>query len=224
VLWFTAGYATRMPGVEATNNRSTLRESILGSARGYQLFKVVTRGARTMQAMADQYIQAQPGQRLLDVGCGYGDLSDHVPNVDYVGIDLNEDYVAYARRSQRPGVRFEVASVIELRDAGLGTFDAAVTIGVLHHLSDSDVTSLLSALPVLLKPGGRYIAAEPVWDPEQQTTARVLAALDRGRFVREQERYEELISPWFAKTTSEIRHDLFWFPYTHCMITATLPE
>jgi 2-polyprenyl-3-methyl-5-hydroxy-6-metoxy-1,4-benzoquinol methylase len=175
-----------------------------------------------MQSMADQYIQAQPGQRLLDVGCGYGDLSHHLPGVDYVGIDVNEDYIAHARSSRREGARFEVASVTNLRKEDFGTFDCAVAIGVLHHVNDSDATSLLRALPDVLTPGGRFVAAEPVWDPDQQTTARVLAALDRGRFVRSQCAYEQLVSPWFGGTTSEIRHDLFWFPYTHCMITASV--
>jgi 2-polyprenyl-3-methyl-5-hydroxy-6-metoxy-1,4-benzoquinol methylase len=215
-----AGYATRMPA-GATKSKSSLRDSILGSARGYQLFKVLTRGAGTMQSMVDQYIQPQPGQRLLDVGCGYGDLSRHLPGIDYVGIDVNEDYIAYAQRNHRQGARFEMASVTELLSFDLGTFDYAVAIGVLHHLTDSDATRLLRSLPAVLNPGGRFVAAEPVWHSEQRTTARVLAALDRGRFVREQEGYEQLVAPWFAATDSEIRHDLFWFPYTHCMITAT---
>ena len=175
-----------------------------------------------MQSMADEYIQAQPGQRLLDVGCGYGDLSHHLPGVDYVGIDLNEDYITYARRSGREGTRFEVASVTNLREEDFGRFDCVVAIGVLHHVNDSEATSFLRALPDVLRPGGRFVAAEPVWYPEQRTTARVLAALDRGRFVRSQEGYEQLLSPWFATTDSEIRNDLFWFPYTHCMITANV--
>ncbi len=173
-----------------------------------------------MQSMADQYIQAEPGQRLLDVGCGYGDLSQHLPGVEYVGIDLNEDYIAYARHHCREGTRFEVASITNLAEEDFGTFDYVVAIGVLHHVNDADATSLLGALPAVLKPNGRFVAAEPVWDPEQRTTARVLAALDRGRFVRSQDAYEQLVSSWFDATRSEIRHDLFWFPYTHCMITA----
>jgi 2-polyprenyl-3-methyl-5-hydroxy-6-metoxy-1,4-benzoquinol methylase len=175
-----------------------------------------------MQSIADQYIQAQPGQRLLDVGCGYGDLSEHLPGVDYVGIDLNEDYIAYARRSCRDGTRFEVASVTNLKKEDFGAFDCAVAIGVLHHVKDCDAISLFRALPDVLKPGGRFVTVEPVWDPEQRTTARVLAALDRGRFVRSQDAYEQLVSSWFNTTTSEIRHDMFWFPYTHCIITASV--
>ena len=84
-------------------------------------------------------------------------------------------------------------------------------------------SALLKALPGLLKPDGRFLAAEPVFHPEQRTTARVLAALDRGRFVRDQLGYEGLVAPWFKDVTSEVRHDLYWFPYSHCVVQASAP-
>ena len=175
-----------------------------------------------MAAMAAQYVKARPGERILDVGCGYGDLSIHLPNVKYVGIDLNEQYIAYANREHSSHGEFVLGDVSDLPIGTLGTFDVAVAIGVLHHLPDSDVTSMLRAFSRMLVPSGRFVAAEPVWEPSQRTTARVLAALDRGRFVREESRYVDLLSPWFRRVECEIRHDLFWFPYTHCMITATV--
>ncbi len=185
------------------------------------MFKVITRGDRTMRRMAEGYVKARPGERILDVGCGYGDLSDCLVDVSYLGVDLNSRYITYARRQQKEGTEFVVGDATELSQAGLGPFDCAVAVGVLHHMSDADSTSMLQAVSSLLTPTGRFVAAEPTWDPAQRTTARVLAAIDRGRYVREQSRYEALISPWFATVTSEVRHDLFWFPYTHCMITAT---
>lgn len=221
----------RPDGLQSTHrsnhlrHMTTLRETILGSAVGYRAFKVVTRGDTTMEAMATEYVKPRPGERLLDVGCGYGDLSNHLPDVKYVGVDLNERFIDFANRHQSKYGEFVLGNVNGLSIETLGRFDAAVAIGVLHHLSDSDATSMLQALSEMLVPSGRFVAAEPVWDPAQRTTARVLAALDRGRFVREQLRYLELISPWFPHIECEIRHDLFWFPYTHCMITATLaPE
>jgi 2-polyprenyl-3-methyl-5-hydroxy-6-metoxy-1,4-benzoquinol methylase len=200
----------------------TMREAILGSASGYRAFKVLTRGDNTMRAMAAQYIRPQPGERILDVGCGYGDLARCLHDVTYVGVDMNEHYVGFAQRRPVGGAKFVVGDVTRLSAEDYGRFDCAVLIGVLHHLNDSDVTSTLKAISEMLDPLGRLVAAEPVWDPSQRTTARVLAALDRGRHVREQARYTELVSPWFATTVSEVRHDLFWFPYSHCMISATV--
>jgi 2-polyprenyl-3-methyl-5-hydroxy-6-metoxy-1,4-benzoquinol methylase len=175
-----------------------------------------------MAAMATQYVKPQPGERILDVGCGYGDLSNHLQDAKYVGIDFNERYIAFANRHHGTNGEFVLGNVNDLSIKSLGRFDTAVAIGVLHHLPDSDATSMLRALSEMLVPSGRFVAAEPVWDPTQRTTARVLAALDRGRFVREESRYVELLSPWFPHVECEIRHDLFWFPYTHCMITASL--
>jgi hypothetical protein len=42
--------------------------------------------------------------------------------------------------------------------------------------------------------------------------------MDRGRYVRDQRGYESLVAPWFDATRLDIRHDLFWFPYSHCII------
>jgi 2-polyprenyl-3-methyl-5-hydroxy-6-metoxy-1,4-benzoquinol methylase len=200
----------------------TMREIILGSSTGYRAFKVLTRGDETMRTMTTQYIRPKAGERVLDVGCGYGDLSKSLPDVRYVGVDVNAHYIEFAQRHPVAGADFRVGDVTRLSESEYGKFDCAVLIGVLHHLSDTDATSTLKAVSEMLNPHGRLVAAEPVWDPFQRTTARVLAALDRGRHVREQTRYEELVSPWFATTVSEVRHDLFWFPYTHCMISATL--
>ena len=201
---------------------TTMREMILGSSKGYRAFKVLTWGDDTMRAMAAQYIRPEAGERILDVGCGYGDLAQHLPGVTYVGVDVNERYIEFARSNSSAGAEYIVGDVTKLSEEKYGKFDCAVLIGVLHHLSDGDATSTLKAVSKMLNPDGRFVAAEPVWDPSQRTTARVLAALDRGRHVREQARYTELVSPWFSTTLSEVRHDLFWFPYTHCMITATL--
>jgi SAM-dependent methyltransferase len=175
-----------------------------------------------MAAMAEQYVKPRPGERILDLGCGYGDLSMHLPGAKYVGIDSNKRYIAFANRQHSVDCEFLVGDISSLSVDELGCFDAAVAIGVLHHLPDAAVTSTLRSVVEILLPSGRFIAAEPVWDPGQRTTARVFAALDRGRFVREEQRYIDLLSPWFAKIECEIRHDLFWFPYTHCMITATV--
>jgi 2-polyprenyl-3-methyl-5-hydroxy-6-metoxy-1,4-benzoquinol methylase len=175
-----------------------------------------------MQRIVVHYVRPRPGDRLLDVGCGYGDLVEHLDGVDYVGIDSNKSYLQLAQNVHGAGGQFVHASVTDLGCSGLGQFDVAVAVGLLHHLPDDDATALLKALPGALKPGGRFIAAEPVFHPEQRATARVLAALDRGRYVRDQRSYEELVSPWFRETTTEIRHDLFWFPYSHCMVQATV--
>jgi 2-polyprenyl-3-methyl-5-hydroxy-6-metoxy-1,4-benzoquinol methylase len=217
----------RGPALEANysacvTTRRTFRELVLGSSAGWRLFKALTGSDKTVATMADLFVTASPGERVLDVGCGYGDLARYLTDVEYVGVDISERYIEFARRQEVTGATYVVGDVTELSEERFGGFDCAVMIGVLHHLSDAEATTTLKAMSSMLKASGRMVAIEPVWDPDQRTTARVLAALDRGRYVRDQIRYEALVSPWYSRTSSEVRHDLFWFPYSHCIVRAAL--
>ena len=199
----------------------TLRETLLGSAAGYRLFKVATRGESTMRRMVAEYIQLSETESILDVGCGYGDLAMYVPATRYVGVDMNARYIEHAQRHRPDHAEFMLGDLGALSDQGLGQFDCAAAIGVLHHMDDETVGRMMKTVSELVKPSGRFVCAEPAWEPDQRTTARVLAALDRGRFVRDADGYRRLIEPWFPVVSIDIRHDLFWFPYTHCMVVAS---
>lgn len=43
-------------------------------------------------------IDAKQGDRILDIGCGTGDVLHSLPHVQYVGFDINEKYIATAKR------------------------------------------------------------------------------------------------------------------------------
>jgi ubiquinone/menaquinone biosynthesis C-methylase UbiE len=83
------------------------------------------------------------GMRVLDVGCGVGDVSliaaDLVgPTGSVVGIDQSEDALAVARArtvaTDRPWVSFERSDVNEFE--GGGAYDAVVGRFILLHLTD----------------------------------------------------------------------------------------
>ncbi len=48
--------------------------------------------------MPTENIRAVAGDRILDIGCGPGDILDSPPPVDYYGFDLNDAYIRFARR------------------------------------------------------------------------------------------------------------------------------
>lgn len=123
-----------------------------------------------------------PGDRVLDVGCGSGvvaallaELGAHV-----VGVDANEDAVAYARRTFGGSrARFEVGLVDDLGfDAA--TFDRAYCLEVIEHLPLFQGRHLLASLLRLVKPGGVLTLTTPNY---QGTWPAIEFALDRLHLV-----------------------------------------
>src|SRR5918999_135935 len=112
---------------------------------------------------------AEPGERLLDMGCGPGfyvsELLDQVgPKGSVVGLDASPQMLAVAahRSEGRPNVEFHQADATSLpvEDA---SFHRAVCVQVLEYVSDVE-TGLREILRAL-RPGGRAV----IWDVDWET-------------------------------------------------------
>ncbi|MCE4944446.1 class I SAM-dependent methyltransferase [Streptomyces noursei] len=128
------------------------------------------------------------GQRLLDVGCGWGSMVLHAAReygVRAVGITLSEEQATFARkRIADAGLadRVEIR-VQDYREIADGPFDAISSIGMAEHVGRAQYAEYAGLLHALLKPGGRLlnhqIARRPLADEE---TYRVDEFIDRYVF------------------------------------------
>jgi trans-aconitate methyltransferase len=95
--------------------------------------------------------------RILDLGCGAGDLSEHLANLatdGYVlGIDASPSMIAAAEHRQRPNLEFMVCSAQDLTRR-FGRFDLVVSTAVLHWIPQRDHPNVLTRIRSVLKPGG----------------------------------------------------------------------
>jgi len=141
-----------------------LYDLFLDADRQYSCAYFTDPGESLEQAQADKkaHIAAKlllrPGQRVLDIGCGWGGMAlylNRVADVDVLGITLSEEQLKVARqRAEAAGVadrvRFEL---IDYRDV-TGTFDRIVSVGMFEHVGPPHYRHFFNHCRDLLSPDG----------------------------------------------------------------------
>ncbi|PZT69336.1 SAM-dependent methyltransferase [Streptomyces sp. SW4] len=118
----------------------------------------------------------KPGQRLLDVGCGWGSMAVHAARehgVSVVGITLSQEQAAYARkRVADEGLtdRVEIR-VQDYRDVADGPYDAISSIGMAEHVGAERYLDYARSLYALLAPGGRLLNHQIARRPRRDESA-----------------------------------------------------
>jgi cyclopropane-fatty-acyl-phospholipid synthase len=174
---------------------------------------IFSRGATTLEEAQDAKrelvctkLALRPGDRVLDVGCGWGSFAIHAAErhgANVVGITLSEPQARLAReRVAEAGLtdRVEIR-VMDYRKVQDGPFDAIASIGMVEHVGAIRIDEYAQRLAALLPPGGRLLNhgiarlrhGEPeagpfserfVWpDAAPLHLSRILLALERAGFV-----------------------------------------
>ncbi|MEU0099626.1 cyclopropane-fatty-acyl-phospholipid synthase family protein [Streptomyces sp. NPDC006267] len=124
------------------------------------------------------------GDRLLDVGCGWGSMAMHAARAygaQVTGITLSQEQAAHARkRIAEEGLtdRIEIR-VQDYRDVCDGPYDAISSIGMAEHVGSVRYREYADDLYALLKPGGRLLNHQIARRPEKDEGAyRIDAFID----------------------------------------------
>ena len=139
-------------------------------------------------------------ERVLDVGCGPGTNARYFQSAEYLGVDINPHYIAYASR-RYPG-RFRVADAARLQLEPTERFDCVLVNSLLHHLDDDQVRSVLGRLRSYVGEGGFLHVLELV-EPRGRGVDAMLARADRGAYSRSEAGWEELVRGFFELVVVE---------------------
>lgn len=111
--------------------------------------------------MVCRKLRLQPGERMLDIGCGWGALVCHAAEHYGVlahGVTLAEEQVALARQKIRER-GLEGRATVELCDYNdvVGSFDKIASIGMVEHVGISNMPLYLNKIHSLLPDRGLFL-------------------------------------------------------------------
>jgi trans-aconitate 2-methyltransferase len=120
-----------------------------------------------------QLVERRPGLRVIDLGCGTGELTrrlaDALDGSDTVGIDSSAEMLKKAAAQARPGLRFEQRRIEDVEGKWDLVFSHAATQWVDDH------AALIPRLVGLVAPGGQLVVQLP--SNHEHVSQRVVRAL-----------------------------------------------
>jgi len=165
--------------------------SVLGPSMTYTCAVYPTADATLEQAQEAKHalvfdkLGLQPGDRLLDVGCGWGSMVRHAARrgVRVLGVTLSRQQALWGQQAIRDGGLGELAEIrhLDYRDVPETGFDAISSIGLTEHIGVRHYPDYFGRLYGQLRPGGRLLN-HCITRPENKTSVKPEPFIDRYVF------------------------------------------
>ena len=166
-------------------------EWVLGDSMTYTCACYPTADASLEEAQENKYrlvfdkLGLKAGDRLLDVGCGWGGMVRYAARqgVHAIGVTLSKEQAAWAQAEIEKQGLGDLAEVRlqDYRDVPEGQFDAISSIGITEHIGRDNYSAYFEKLRTLLKPGG-LLLNHCITRPENSSTTKAGAFIDRYIF------------------------------------------
>lgn len=171
---------------------------------GYGGYRYDGRWRAVADAMAAHY-GLKAGDRVLDVGCGKAfllyELTQAVPGLDVVGIDISSYAVEQAKEEVRPFLRVADAVSLPFDD---NSFDFVFSLNVLHNLYCQDLDKALREIERVSR-RDKYIVVESYRSEQEKVNLMCWVLTGECFFTPEEWDW------WFGLTGYTGDHSLIYF-------------
>ncbi|RXZ72359.1 class I SAM-dependent methyltransferase [Agromyces albus] len=205
---------------------NTFYEWVLGPSMTYTCACYPRPDASLDEAQENKYrlvfekLRLKPGDRLLDVGCGWGGMVRYAARrgVRATGVTLSEEQTSWAQEAIAEEGLSDLAEVRfgDYRDIAESGFDAVSSIGLLEHIGVRNYPSYFTFLQSRMRPGG-LLLNHCITRPDNRSEPSTRGFIDRyvfpdgeltgsGRIISEAQDaglevlHEENLRPHYAMT------------------------
>ena len=169
----------------------------------YNLFQEAAGANAVRRTLIRKHVRPKAGDKLIDIGCGTAQILQCLPEVEYLGLDTNPTYIAFAKRTYGSKGTFVIGDTRSLRgDSRFKDADIVMAVSVLHHLDDKDAEDCIRFAYDALKSRGRMICHDACWIPNQGAFSKYIMSHDRGRNIRTEQQYRQLAAQIFRNVAA----------------------
>ena len=115
-----------------------------------------------------QYYNIEPGQNILDIGCGKAyllfEFNQEIPGIELAGLDISQYALDNAKKEMRPHLQLGNAVKLPYVDKN---FDLVLSINTLHNLNLPDLEKALNEIERVSK-GKKYIVVDSYRTEEEK--------------------------------------------------------
>lgn len=180
----------------------------------YDAFQAAVGATALRRRLIQNHVRPKTNDKVIDIGCGSAPALQWLPEVEYIGLDINPDCIALARRTYGSRGTFIVGDPQSVRgDSRFKSADIVIAIGVLHHLDDQEAEQCIQFAYDGLNATGRFVCHEPCWIPNQGAFSKYIMSSDRGRNIRTEQQYRQLAAKAFKKVDTWVDMKPLRIPY-----------
>lgn len=195
---------------------NTFYEYVLGPSMTYTCACYPDAEASLEQAQDNKYrlvfdkLGLEPGDRLLDIGCGWGSMVRYAARqgVKVIGVTLSKEQAQWAQNAIRAEGLDGLAEVrfSDYRDVPETGFDAISSIGLTEHIGVHNYPGYFTLLKGKLREGGRLLN-HCITRPDNRSNARAGGFIDRYVFPDGELTGSGRIITEIQNTGLEVRHE-----------------